>query len=95
MAVIDFYHDERSGDVGFPRHHLVPRETVIDEMSKAGDSLIREHTFLSRQYFLEFASGSSVSLVGFSAAISPFQSPAALRSREVSGPSGVLMVFSS
>ncbi len=55
VAVIDFYHDERSGDVGFPRHHLVPRETVVDEMTKAGYSLIREHTFLSRQYFLEFA----------------------------------------
>jgi ubiquinone/menaquinone biosynthesis C-methylase UbiE len=55
VAVIDFYHDERSGDVGFPRQHLVPRETVVDEMTKAGYSLIREHTFLSRQYFLEFA----------------------------------------
>ncbi|HJU06012.1 MAG TPA: class I SAM-dependent methyltransferase [Nitrospiraceae bacterium] len=55
VAIIDFYHDERSGDVGFPRHHLVPRETVIDEMAKAGYALTREHTFLNRQYFLEFA----------------------------------------
>jgi ubiquinone/menaquinone biosynthesis C-methylase UbiE len=55
VAIVDFYHDERSGDVGFPRHHLVARETVIDEMAKAGYTLIREHRFLSRQYFLEFA----------------------------------------
>lgn len=55
VAIIDFYHDERSGDVGFPRHHLVPRETVINEMTKAGYVLLREHAFLPRQYFLEFA----------------------------------------
>ncbi|MGH7232004.1 MAG: class I SAM-dependent methyltransferase [Nitrospiraceae bacterium] len=55
LAIIDFYHDERSGDVGFPRRHLVARDTVIDEMTKAGFALIREHTFLPRQYFLEFA----------------------------------------
>src|ERR671922_82473 len=51
IAVIDFYHDERSGDVGFPRKHLVARETVVTEMSKAGYKLLREHTFLPRQYF--------------------------------------------
>ncbi len=55
VAVIDFYHDERSGEVGFPRHHLVPRETVVKEMTDAGYTLLREHTFLPRQYFLEFA----------------------------------------
>lgn len=54
VAIVDFYHDERSGDVGFPRQHLVARETVIEEMSKAGYRLLREHTFLPRQYFLEF-----------------------------------------
>lgn len=54
IAIIDFYHDARSGDVGFPRKHLVPRETVIEEMAKAGLQLVREHTFLKRQYFLEF-----------------------------------------
>jgi arsenite methyltransferase len=54
VAVIDFYHDRRSGDVGFPRRHLVARETVIDEMGEAGYTLLREHGFLSRQYFLEF-----------------------------------------
>ena len=55
VAIIDFYHDERSGDVGFPRKHLVPRETVVDELTRAGYQLLREHTFLPRQYFLEFA----------------------------------------
>jgi len=55
VAVIDFYHDARSGDVGFPRKHLVARDTVIEEMSKAGFQLTREHTFLARQYFLEFS----------------------------------------
>lgn len=54
IAIIDFYHDERSGNLGFPKRHLVPRETVIAEMSQAGYTLSREHTFLPRQYFLEF-----------------------------------------
>lgn len=54
IAIIDFYHDARSGDVGFPRKHLVPQQTVIDELTKAGYRLLREHTFLPRQYFLEF-----------------------------------------
>ncbi len=55
IAIIDFYHDERSGDLGFSKTHLVPRETVLDEMTKAGYRLLREHTFLPKQYFLEFA----------------------------------------
>ncbi|HET7059437.1 MAG TPA: methyltransferase domain-containing protein [Nitrospiraceae bacterium] len=55
IVIIDFYHDARSGDVGFPRKHLVPRDTVIEEMAKAGFQLGREHTFLARQYFLEFS----------------------------------------
>ena len=55
VAIIDFYHDHRSGDVGFPRRHLVARQTVADEMTQAGYRLVEEHTFLERQYFLEFA----------------------------------------
>lgn len=55
IVVIDFYHDERSGDVGFPKEHLVPKDTVLAEMTNAGYRLIKEHTFLPRQYFLEFA----------------------------------------
>jgi predicted methyltransferase len=54
VAVIDFYHDERSGNVGFPREHLVSRDTVIKEMAAAGYTLSKEHTFLPKQYFLEF-----------------------------------------
>jgi ubiquinone/menaquinone biosynthesis C-methylase UbiE len=54
VAIVDFYHDKRSGEVGFPRQHLVARETVIAEMGKAGYRLLREHAFLPRQYFLEF-----------------------------------------
>jgi arsenite methyltransferase len=56
VAIIDFYHDERSGDVGFPREYLVPRDTVVKEMAAAGYALAKEHTFLTRQYFLEFVS---------------------------------------
>ena len=54
VAVIDFYHDERSGKLGFPKHHLVSRETVIAELTDAGYKVIREHYFLPKQYFLEF-----------------------------------------
>ena len=56
IAIIDFWPDERSGDLGFPKHHLIPRETVIREMSEAGYRLAREHSFLPKQYFLEFTS---------------------------------------
>jgi predicted methyltransferase len=54
IAIIDFYHDERSGELGFPKKHLVSRDSVVEEMSAAGYRLEREHTFLPRQYFLEF-----------------------------------------
>jgi len=54
VVIVDFYHDERSGKLGFSKHHLVPRERVISNMEKAGLTLSKEHTFLSRQYFLEF-----------------------------------------
>lgn len=54
IALIDFYHDERSGDLGFPKRHLVPREKVIEEMTAAGYRLAKEHRFLPKQYFLEF-----------------------------------------
>ncbi|HSE57667.1 MAG TPA: methyltransferase domain-containing protein [Nitrospiraceae bacterium] len=54
IAIVDFYHDERSGDLGFPKRHLVPRETTIEEMTKAGYRLIKEYSFLRKQYFLEF-----------------------------------------
>ena len=54
IAIIDFYPDERSGDLGFPKHHLVSRDTTVQEMAAAGYQLSREHSFLPKQYFLEF-----------------------------------------
>jgi ubiquinone/menaquinone biosynthesis C-methylase UbiE len=54
ISIIDFYPDERSGDLGFPKHHLVSRDTVIKELTDAGYKLHREHSFLPKQYFLEF-----------------------------------------
>ena len=54
IAIIDFYPDERSGDLGFPKHHLVARDTIVQEMAAAGYQLTREHGFLPKQYFLEF-----------------------------------------
>ncbi len=54
IAIVDFYHDERSGELGFPKRHLVPKEKVIEEMTEAGYRLAKEHTFLAKQYFLEF-----------------------------------------
>ena len=54
VAIIDFYPDDRSGELGFPKHHLVSRETIVKELTDAGYRLDREHNFLPRQYFLEF-----------------------------------------
>jgi len=54
IAIIDFYHDDRSGELGFPKHHLISREKVVEEMTDAGYRLATEHTFLAKQYFLEF-----------------------------------------
>ncbi len=54
IAIIDFYPDERSGNLGFPKHHLVSQDTIVQEMAAAGYQLAREHGFLLKQYFLEF-----------------------------------------
>lgn len=54
IAIIDFYPDERSDDIGFPKHHLVARDTIVQEMAAAGYQLAHEHSFLPKQYFLEF-----------------------------------------
>ena len=54
ISIIDFYPDDRSGELGFPKHHLVSRETIVKELTVAGYRLDREHNFLPRQYFLEF-----------------------------------------
>jgi ubiquinone/menaquinone biosynthesis C-methylase UbiE len=55
IAIIDYYHDERSGELRFPKKHLVARETVVKEFTAAGYRLVNEHKFLPKQYFLEFA----------------------------------------
>ena len=54
VAIIDFYPDDRSGNLGFPKRHLVAHDTLVAEMAKAGYRLFREHGFLPKQYFLEF-----------------------------------------
>jgi ubiquinone/menaquinone biosynthesis C-methylase UbiE len=54
VAIIDFWTDGRAGNLGFSPEHLVARATVISEMTAAGYTLSKEHTFLPRQYFLEF-----------------------------------------
>ncbi len=54
IAIVDFYHDDRSGDLGFSKRHLIARDTVQQELSAAGYRLTKEHTFLPHQYFLEF-----------------------------------------
>ena len=54
VAIIDFFHDERSGRLSFSKEHLVSRDTVVREMGEAGYRLAKEHAFLTRQYFLEF-----------------------------------------
>lgn len=46
VVIVDFYHDERSGKLSFSKHHLVPRERVIENMEKVGLTLLKEHTFL-------------------------------------------------
>jgi ubiquinone/menaquinone biosynthesis C-methylase UbiE len=57
IAIVDFYHDDRSGELGFPKRHLVAKEKVLEEMREAGYRLVKEHTFLPKQYFLELSTG--------------------------------------
>ena len=59
ISIIDFHPDDRSGELGFPKHHLVSRETIVKELTDAGYRLDREHNFLPRQYFLEFTAAQS------------------------------------
>jgi len=54
VVIIDYYADERSGTLGFSKQHLVSKEQVIKDMEQAGFTFSKEHTFLPRQYFLEF-----------------------------------------
>jgi arsenite methyltransferase len=54
VVIIDNYDDRRSGSRGFSKRHLISKEHVIKDMEQAGFALSKEHTFLPRQYFLEF-----------------------------------------
>lgn len=54
LVIIDFHADERSGDLGFGKDHLIPQDRVEQELKQAGYTVLREHRFLPRQYFLEF-----------------------------------------
>ncbi|WP_455377291.1 class I SAM-dependent methyltransferase [Petrachloros mirabilis] len=54
ITIIDFFDDDRSGELNFPKTHLVSREMVVNQLSAAGYKLIKEYTFLPKQYFLEF-----------------------------------------
>ncbi len=40
--------------LGFFKHHLVPRESVIANLEQAGYTFSKEYTFLPHQYSLEF-----------------------------------------
>ena len=51
LAIIDFTADS---PVGPPKHARIAPEKVKQELGKAGYKLLREHTFLPNQYFLEF-----------------------------------------
>jgi arsenite methyltransferase len=51
IAVVDFKKDAQEGP---PKRMKTSREQMIDQFSKAGYDMVREHQFLPYQYFLEF-----------------------------------------
>ena len=51
IAVVDFKKDAPEGP---PKRMKISREQMIDQFSKAGYDMVREHKFLPYQYFLEF-----------------------------------------
>jgi ubiquinone/menaquinone biosynthesis C-methylase UbiE len=51
IAVVDFKKDAQEGP---PKRMKIAREQMIDQFSKAGYDMVREHQFLTYQYFLEF-----------------------------------------
>jgi len=51
LAIVDFKADSPNGP---PPEHRIPPERVIEELGAAGYSLVEDHKFLSRQYFLVF-----------------------------------------
>ncbi len=50
IALVDFHPDSTKGP---PKEHKLPKRRVLDEAQLAGLTLVREHTFLPEQYFLE------------------------------------------
>ncbi len=53
LVIVDFYRD-RNIPVAPPKWMRVARDQVVRELNTAGYRLLREHTFLPYQYFLEF-----------------------------------------
>lgn len=53
VVIVDF-HKNMDTPMGPPESMKLARDTVIHEFQTAGYKLIREHTFLQYQYFLEF-----------------------------------------
>jgi ubiquinone/menaquinone biosynthesis C-methylase UbiE len=51
LVIVDFIKDT---DFGPPREHKMAKESVIEELLKAGYRLIKSHDLLQHQYFLEF-----------------------------------------
>jgi ubiquinone/menaquinone biosynthesis C-methylase UbiE len=52
LVVVDW--KAKRQDIGPPPGHSVAKKVVIDEMNKAGWTLVKEETFLPYQYFLVF-----------------------------------------
>lgn len=52
IVVVDFL--KKPLPIGPPSDHKMSMDTVIEELSMAGYSLVRSHKFLEYQYFLEF-----------------------------------------
>jgi ubiquinone/menaquinone biosynthesis C-methylase UbiE len=51
VVIVDFYKDSSMGP---PRDHKLAKDVVTKEMKEAGYRLIKSHTMLEHQYFLEF-----------------------------------------
>jgi arsenite methyltransferase len=54
IAIVDFKKDAPEGP---PKRMKISREQMIDQFTKAGYHMVREHKFLPYQYFLEFEPG--------------------------------------
>ena len=53
VVIVDFYNKRMA--VGPPPSHTLARVVVLEEMKKAGYTLLKEGDFLEYQYYLEFA----------------------------------------